>query len=317
MTTEVNHHIGLEGIVHFKFTNSKTGEVREYEFKNLVLNSGIDYYMTSNYWFISGCILGSSSVPPVATDITISNILGTSTTHQAGGWGESNTTVLPYYKSYYWTYRFIEGVATGNIAQVAIPYGSVNAANNTYDGLFSKALVKDSNGTPITITKLADEVLDVTYTLRIYSPSSDVTGTTTISGVNYDYIVRAASAGSWSLYNKAVSSVYMATAYTGTIGTNLGTPSGSGANATTRTFATYVVGTHTRTATIFWDLNNGNLSGGIRSVYLGFGNYSYGTGVYFQIQYTANPAHPDTTVTIPKDATKRLTLKYQFTVGRV
>lgn len=317
MTTEVNHHIGLEGIVHFKFTNIKTGEVREYEFKNLVLNSGIDYYMTSSSTFISGCILGSSSVPPVATDTTITSILGTSTTNQTYGAGVSNTTTLPYYTSYYWTYRFIEGVATGNIAQVAMAYGSVSAANNTYTGLFSKALVKDGNGTPITITKLADEVLDVTYTLRIYTPSADVIGTTTISGVNYDYIVRAASAGNWSLYGRAVSAVYTATAYTGTIGTGLGTPSGSSGNATTKTFDTYAVGTYTRTATIFWDLNNGNLSGGIRSVYLGFGTYGYGADVYFQIQYTANPAHPDTTVTIPKDATKRLTLKYQFTVGRV
>lgn len=317
MTTEVNHHIGLEGIFNFKLTNTKTGEIREYEFKNLILNSGIDYYMTSPNSFISGCILGSSSVPPVATDTTITNILGTSTTFQTSGAGGSNTTVLPYYTSYYWTYRFIEGVATGNIAQVAMTYGSVNAANNTYTGLFSKALVKDGNGTPITITKLADEVLDVTYTLRMYAPELDVTGTTTISGVNYDYIVRAANAGSWSLSSGAVSSVHTARAYTGTIGTQLGTPSGSAGEVATKTFATYVVGTHTRTATIFWDLNNGNLSGGIRSVYLLFGNNSYGVGIHFQIQYTANPAHPDTTVTIPKDATKRLTLKYQFTVGRV
>lgn len=319
MTTEVNQHIGLEGIFNFKLTNTKTGEVREYEFKNLILSSGIDYYMTSGHTFISGCILGSSSVPPVATDTTITNILGTSTTAQTSGAGESNTTVLPYYTSYYWTYRFIEGVATGNIAQVAMAYGSVSTTTNIYEGLFSKALVKDGNGTPITITKLADEVLDVRYTLRIYPPSSDVTGTTTISGVNYDYIVRAANAGSWTLNGKAVSSVPTATAYTGTIGTELGTPLGSGSygDAATKTFNIYVAGTHTRTATIFWDLNNGNLSGGIRSVYLGFGNYTYGHGVYFQIQYTANPAHPDTTVTIPKDATKRLTLKYQFTVGRV
>ena len=317
MTTEVNQHIGLEGIFNFKLTNTKTGEIREYEFKNLILNSGIDYYMTSSNSFISGCILGSSSVPPVATDTTITNILGTSTTYQTSGAGGSNTTVLPYYTSYYWTYRFIEGVATGNIAQVAIPYGSVSAANNTYTGLFSKALVKDGNGTPITITKLADEVLDVTYTLRMYAPELDVTGTTTISGVNYDYIVRAANAGSWSLGVGGASSVYTARAYTGTIGTQLGTPSGSYGEAATKTFDTYVVGTHTRTATIFWDLNNGNLSGGIRSVSLLFGNNSYGAGIRFQIQYTANPAHPDTTVTIPKDATKRLTLKYQFTVGRV
>lgn len=313
MTTEVNQHIGLEGIFNFKLTNTKTGEVREYEFKNLILNSGIDHYLSNNIYIMGGCKLGSSSVEPQVTDTTMTGILGTSTTLQASGNAASNTTVLPYYTSYYWTYRFIEGVATGNIAQVAMLCNTINA-------LFSLALVKDGNGTPITITKLADEVLDVTYTLRVYAPELDVTGTTTISGVDYTYIVRPSKVGYWRL-DYLPRDVYIAEARTGLLGDQLGVPTGSfypalPSQASTQTFNTYVVGTHTRTVTIFWDLNNGNLSGGIRSVYLGFGPGGYNPVLYYQVEYTAvTPVNGLTT--IPKDATKRLTLKYQFTVGRV
>lgn len=309
MTTEVNQHIGLEGIFNFKLTNTKTGEIREYEFKNLILNSGIDHYLSNNLYFMGGCKLGSSSVEPQVTDTTMTGILGTSTTLQASGNAAPNTTVLPYYISHYWTYRFIEGVATGNIAQVAMLCNTTNA-------LFSLALVKDGNGTPITITKLADEVLDVTYTLRMYAPELDVTGTTTISGVDYTYIVRPSRVGYWGL-TYLPTDVYIAEARTGLLGNQLGEPTGSGSAALTKTFATYVVGTHTRTVTIFWDLNQGNLSGGIRSIYMVFGPVSYSTPMFcYQVEYTAvTPVNGLTT--IPKDATKRLTLKYQFTVGRV
>lgn len=308
MTTEVNHHIGLEGIFNFKLTNTKTGEVREYEFKNLILNSGIDYYLSNNVYFMGGCKLGSSSVEPQVTDTVMTGVLGTSTTLQASGDAASNTEVLPYYKSRYWTYRFIEGVATGNIAKVAMLCYTTNV-------LFSLALVKDGNGTPITITKLADEVLDVTYTLRMYAPELDVTGTTTISGVDYTYIVRPSRVDYWAL-DYLPSDVYIAEARTGLLGNQLGSPTGSSSAASTKTFATYVAGTHTKTVTVFWDLNEGNLSGGIRSIYMSFGPNGYNHMIRYQVEYTAvTPVNGLTT--IPKDATKRLTLKYQFTVGRV
>lgn len=305
MTTEVNHHIGLEGIFNFKLTNTKTGETRQFEFKNLILNSGLDRFAVNDSK-VTGCILGSSGSTPVESNTAISNILGSSTTVQASGAGSSNTTVLPYYTSKYWTYRFIEGVATGNISQVAMAYGSVNTTTNTYSGLFSLALVKDSNGTPITITKLADEVLDVTYTLRIYVPELDVTGVTDISGVAYNYTVRAAQAASWDV-GYHFSNVSYAYAYSGSIGSLTAYPSGSSSDRSSSTLSAYVAGSFTRDIAVLWDLNAGNV-GGIRSVYLNLGGCAV-----FQVEYS-NAANG---TTIPKDATKRLTLKYRLTWGRV
>ena len=193
--TTMNNHIGLKGIFNLKFTNVKTGQIRELEFTNLILNSGLDRIAVGS--FIGGCVLGSASSTPVVTDTSITSILGSSTTLQASGVGTANTSTTPYWCSYYWTYRFIEGVATGNISQVAMAFGTVSAGTT----LFSLALVKDSGGTPITITKLADEVLDVTYTLQLFCPSADVTGTISISGVNYDYVARPASAAIWAANN--------------------------------------------------------------------------------------------------------------------
>ena len=310
MTATAHSHIGLEGIVHFKLTNSKTGETRQFEFKNLILDSGLDRYAV-NEDLITGCILGSSGTTPVVSDTTISNILGSSTTLQASGAGSSNTTVLPYYTSRYWTYRFIEGVATGNISQVAMAYGSVNTSTNIYSGLFSLALVKDSNGTPITITKLADEVLDVTYTLRIYVPELDTTGVTDISGVAYNYTVRAAVAASWKALHP-LSDVYYATAFTGSIGTLTSAPSGTQAGPSSSTMSTYAAGSFTRDIAILWDLNAGNI-GGIRSVYLDLGKAGINGAATFQIMYS----NAIDGTAIPKDVTKRLTLNYRLTWGRV
>ena len=229
--TTMNNHIGLKGIFNLKFTNVKTGQIRELEFTNLILNSGLDRMAAGT--FIAGCVLGSASSTPVVTDTSITGILGSSTTLQTHGVGTANTSTPPYWCSYYWTYRFIEGVATGNISQVAMAFGTVSAGTT----LFSLALVKDSGGTPITITKLADEVLDVTYTLQLFCPSADVTGTISISGVNYDYVARPSQAAYWNASNPINTSVtVLAYPASSTLGTQLTLPSGSYAQSTTATY---------------------------------------------------------------------------------
>lgn len=307
MTAEVNHHIGLEGIFNFKLTNTKTGETRQFEFKNLILNSGLDRMAAGP--FIAGCVLGSASSTPTVTDTSITSILGSSTTLQANGIGTTNTTTPPYWRSSYWTYRFIEGKATGNISQVAMAFGTVNTTTNSYTGLFSLALVKDSNGTPITITKLADEVLDVTYTLQLYCPASDVTGTVSISGVSYNYIVRPALAAVWWPASATFENLNPAYASQETIGTQLTAPSNMAYNMTSSTVSSYTAGSFTRDYDVLWDLNQGNVAGGIRSVRLASTN----AGTHWQIEYS----NATDGTAIPKDATKRLTLKYRFTWGRV
>lgn len=303
--TTMNNHIGLKGIFNLKFTNVKTGQIRELEFTNLILNSGLDRLAVGN--FIAGCVLGSASSTPVVTDTSITGILGSSTTLQAYGVGTANTSTPPYWCSYYWTYRFIEGVATGNISQVAMAFGTVNATTNAYTGLFSLALVKDSGGTPITITKLADEVLDVTYTLQLFCPSADATGTVSISGVDYDYVARPASAAIWYANNPISTSVgVLAYQASSTLGTQLTTPSGSYNQTSAQTYSTYTAGTFYRDLAIYWDLNNGNVTGGIRCIYLDAGSR-------WQIQYSKT----SDSSAIPKDATKRLTLNVRLSWGRV
>lgn len=305
--TTMNNHIGLKGIFNLKFTNVKTGQIRELEFTNLILNSGLDRMAAGA--FIGGCVLGSASSTPVVTDTSITSILGSSTTLQAYGVGTANTSTTPYWCSYYWTYRFIEGVATGNISQVAMAFGTINTGSNTYTGLFSLALVKDSGGTPITITKLADEVLDVTYTLQLFCPSADVTGTISISGVNYDYIARPANAASWSADTNFLQFA-VSTAHTGTLGTQLTSPSGSVISSATFTASAYTTGNYYRDVAYLWDLNMGNHASGIRSIYVGAGGNAT---IRWQIQYSKT----SDSSAIPKDATKRLTLNIRFSWGRV
>ena len=299
--TTMNNHIGLKGIFNLKFTNVKTGQIRELEFTNLILNSGLDRIAIGG--FIAGCVLGSASSTPVVTDTSITGILGSSTTLQTYGVGTANTSTPPYWCSYYWTYRFIEGVATGNISQVAMAFGTVSAGTT----LFSLALVKDSGGTPITITKLADEVLDVTYTLQLFCPSADVTGTISISGVNYDYVARPADAAYWAAYNPINTSAgVLAYPASSTLGTQLTQPSGSYIQNYTNTYSAYTAGTFYKDLAIYWDLNNGNVSGGIRCIYIDAGSR-------WQIQYSKT----SDSSAIPKDATKRLTLNVRLSWGRV
>ncbi len=299
--TTMNNHIGLKGIFNLKFTNVKTGQIRELEFTNLILNSGLDRIAIGG--FIAGCVLGSASSTPVVTDTSITGILGSSTTLQAQGVGTANTSTPPYWCSYYWTYRFIEGVATGNISQVAMAFGTVSAGTT----LFSLALVKDSGGTPITITKLADEVLDVTYTLQLFCPSADVTGTISISGVNYDYVARPASAASWAAYNPINTSATVLTYQaSSTLGTQLTAPSGSYVQTYTNTYSAYTAGTFYKDLAIYCDLNVGNVSGGIKCIYINAGSV-------WQIQYS----NTSDSSAIPKDATKRLTLNVRISWGRV
>lgn len=311
MTTEVNQHIGLEGIFNFKLTNTKTGETRQFEFKNLILNSGLDQVATGG--LVAGCVLGSASSTPVVTDTNITGILGSSTTLQASGVGTANTSTPPYWCSYYWTYRFLEGVATGNISQVAMAYDTVDTTTNTYSGLFSLALVKDSGGTPITITKLADEVLDVTYTLQLYCPAADATGIVDISGVSYNYIARPSHATYWraDLDFSSVGSNVLQNTFTGAIGTQLTYPSGpSMGTPTSSTLASYTTGNYYRDVAYFWDLNDGNHASGIKSLYLLMGVYDQ---TKWQIQYTK----VSDSTSIPKTVAQRLTLKVRYSWGRV
>ena len=159
------------------------------EFENLITNNGLDLIgkkASCNYMIVS-----SDNTVPSITDTTI-NILGVTQLDGTGnGNVNKNVTTAPYWVSYKRVRRFDAGVGTGNIAKIAI------SNNPTGTDLFSIALVKDGNGNPTTITKLADEILDVSYELRQYINTGDTATTITISGKTHNVTSRIWGLGRW------------------------------------------------------------------------------------------------------------------------
>lgn len=289
-------------------------------FPNLITDQGLDRLGNNSGW-AQWCQVGSGNTPPTNSDTSMEVFVAATQTMQAVS--TSAQTTPPYYASAFKTYRFSTGTAAGNLSEVGIAW------TNSSGSLFSRALIVDGSGTPITITVLSDEVLDVTYELRVYPPALsdgtpiDVTGTINISGIDYDYTLRAAkvttgfeSSGSnsgWGFYLGTFYSSGQASGirgngaqktYTGALGAITTTPASAiipDGVASTATNVTYSSSSLQRAATLVWDLNNGNDVAGIRCIL-----YAFQWCVY-QIEF--DPA-------IPKDNTKRLTIVFRHSWAR-
>ena len=164
MNVQINNSLGAR----FKLVARKasTEEItRETEwFKNIVLDTGLNR-MSVGTW-IDRVRVGSGNSTPVASQTQLDNTIASTTTVLGGSESISKqTTTSPYYVAAKRTYRFAEGVAAGNISEVGCGWG-VGLA------LWNRALVKDLNGNPTTITVLSDEFLDVIVEVRYYPTQS-------------------------------------------------------------------------------------------------------------------------------------------------
>lgn len=161
-----NAECGVGAVLKLIVRKAETNEiVRETpEFHNIVLTTGLKR-MAVNTW-IDRCVVGTGNSTPVSSQVALDNFLA-STTAQATGItndGGIQVTTEPYYWFGRRTWRFAIGVATGNISEVGLGWGNSN--------LWNRALVKDINGNPTTITVLADEYLDVISEVRVYPKES-------------------------------------------------------------------------------------------------------------------------------------------------
>lgn len=161
-------------------------------FDNLITNQGLNRVGTSE--FGTHVFVGTGTATPAVTDTQLGTYL-----NYTGSFAPSlswNPAILRGGSPDYWvqgagTWRFNAGTATGTLTEVGIGWfvGGTAAANHRVS---SRALIVDSGGSPISITVLADEYLDVTYSLRYYPyVGSDVVQTVVISGVNYTFTTRA------------------------------------------------------------------------------------------------------------------------------
>lgn len=241
------------------------------------------------------CHVGSGNTAPSVNDTTLETwVASTNLIQDSSSGAQANT---PYFGWHRRTYRFPEGAAAGNLAEIGI--GPLGGAN---DNLFSRALILDSTGTPTAITILSDEILDTTYEARLYPPTTDGAFTVSDGTTSYDIITRASNVtdgGTWGGFDivgkSAAWRTFSSSARSGDIGTITEAPSGTGDGASSQSNLAYSNNSLEKELTITWGLNRGNV-GGVRSLFAG--SLSGRIGAY-QAQFTP---------VIDKDDTKELTI---------
>lgn len=297
--------IPLEGRFRFTIRDGKTLAVKRRTpwIKNLILDTGLNR-LGSGSAIASWCQVGSGSTPPAANQTTLTTFIGSTST--TTGTTSASQGVAPYYSRIVRTFRFAAGVAAGTLAEVGIGWSNVSGS------LFSRALILDANGAPTTILVLADEVLDVTYELRVYPPLVDKVFQTTIGGILHDCVMRAQNVNSPSNWVGDSSRYIFAglilgpttssgAVSNGTLGPITGTPSGTTVTGGVGVPAAYVNNSYQRRVTFPYSLAQGNVAGGISTARAESNIGSY--------QISFSPP-------IDKDNTKTLSLAYTFSWSR-
>lgn len=252
------------------------------EFDNIWLNQGLDFMGTSTY--IAGVAVGTGNTAPIVTQTDLVARVATTTTAQTALAVSYTATPTPKY-TISAKYRFNAGTLNNvNLSEVCIvKSGAPNEAVN-------RALIKDSGGTPTTITVLNDEYLDVSIFVDFYPETTDFTQTINLNNGSGGLIntvnltIRAAFLGStaqppfltyygnmYQAVNLASNSTSMTEIRDGAIGTTTTSPAGTllaesdtAGSTISATQAAYVAGSYKRSATLLVQLNSGN--GNIRSL---------------------------------------------------
>lgn len=178
---------GLAGL--YKIEAVKAGGERRLLldwFDNLILDAGLNRLGSGGAF--NRCMVGTSAAAVLPSQTALSTQIASTTTIEA------STSGVNIGSGYAWarrTFRFAVGTATGNIAEVGVGWSTTEC--------FSRALTVDGNGTPVTISVLPDEFLDVTYELRLHWPTADISVNGFISATQHAVVTRAAQVGSWTL----------------------------------------------------------------------------------------------------------------------
>ncbi len=151
-------------------------------FENLITNAGLDLLGSSTNDNLIYCRLGTSTATPIFSDTSLGAQVGYTSTS-----GASDQTGISADGTYIYrrvTRRFSAGTVSG---QVLAEVGMGNTSNGA---LFSRALIKEPGGSPITFTIPADQFLDVIYELRCYIDVADNIVAATVDGVPTNVTIR-------------------------------------------------------------------------------------------------------------------------------
>jgi hypothetical protein len=282
-------------------------------FHNTILNQGLDRMgVTAALTVISSAQVGTGTTAPSTTQTSLVAYLA----GVDSGSPYPSSTVnsgSPDYKSLKtWIFTFPQGDIVGTIAEVGVGWEATSGNN-----LFSRELIRDSGGNPITLSLTAIDQLIVYYELTYTPVLTDGSGSVVLDSITYNYdsrILRAASFAGSVFVVLSQRLAFINDAYTFVAGTTLnaitadwpdGNFIGSGSQ-TSVTTAAYTPGTYYLDKTIFWDTGRANDAGGIGAIALD-GSGGSGSGITYQIVF-------DTP--IPKTNTQQLTLVVRYSWAR-
>lgn len=285
--------------------------------KNLILNQGLDFFgFGTNVGNVESimnyCIIGSGNSTPTYAQNKLDNaIAGVSGSGFSSKYDYNASKDGNLYKTNRVCKYSFSGLNNVNVSEVGLAIAYSDTSNYS---LCTRALIKDSNGNPTTITVLNGEKLDIYYKLWKVYDITDKNGVINIldgasGSVAYNYILRLAGVGTDSFFSSNnpgnlpsfKTNLYMGYSELSNITSY---PSGSLANNTS-TAANYNPGTYKRTVTCSVSTDNAN--GSIRNVYI-----DVNALCRWQIRFGS--VADDSPIT--KTATQTLTLPFEFSWGR-
>jgi hypothetical protein len=296
------NHLKFRGFFRLQVTNAAGEVVRDSGiFPNLITNQGLDFIGTGkapgasvSSYFTLNCCIGTGNATPAFTDTTLQ--AGLSAIVNNGFVAASNTSYNPGPPAYWqgqWSYQFAAGTATGNIAEIGVGPPQASGATGATMLVFSRALVVDGGGAPTVIPVLASEALTVTYILQVYFNTTQTSYTMSLSGTPYSGVWSMAKVGTVPPLGYPIGGTEnqdIAYGYNGSIGAITGLPSGTATDYAVAAITAYSLGTYYSTRTYSWDINHGNISGGISAMSFQENN-SAGS-----FQMSVSPAIPKTNV---------------------
>ena len=304
--------VGISGYIGMRVVNKEDGKERWTNIdpvtkrgpKNLIVDGGLNKLgSTSAATASTYCRVGTGTTAPANSQSSLVSQFGTSS--NSGGTGTStNSGGAPWWHEYEREYQFNAGTVDGAALT------EVGFFDSTTGGtMFSRNLIKDSGGTPTSITLTSSEVLYVTYVIRVSVPNSDVTGTFQINSEDYNYTVRAAEADvdlAWGAQYQITLPSEVLIFSTQTLGAIDSRPGGSPLEATDSADS-YVNLSNERTGSLTCSDSQGNASGGI-------GSFAFGRNNSFpSFQVSVDKVSDGSK--IPKDNTKTLTMNSAFKIS--
>lgn len=155
--------------------------------KNLILDNGLKYYLSQSMvndngeeeadygTMFTGLVVGSGNQEPTNTEVKLQNFIAHTSTTRDTEWGKTEPTehLHPNFVKVWKRTKFIfDNIRNQNISELGLvtEYRDkwYNSGYQKRYLLATRALIKGSDGRPLTITVLEGEVLEVIYQINMY-----------------------------------------------------------------------------------------------------------------------------------------------------